>query len=888
MINGQGAAAGRGAAVASESPGGSGSGHRAEYSSEQQSPTIVISRFRNKHDNRPEPAAATWAELVDMLSTHETRPGKDGPLWSPTRYPAGATRANAHVQALTALVYELDGADPDWPLLAGLDFVAHSTHRHWLSIEEQDQDGNTVIKPPAPRWRLVLRLARPVPAATWRQTWQRARARYAPSSDPACKDAGRMYYLPSRPPDGPAAAVRIGAGAAVDPATLPEAPSERDELEQRQAPRGPSGDRAGDRYVAETTWADLLEPHGWRRGRDHGGREVWIRPGKAEQDARSANTTPDDNLYVWSSNAAPFEPQQSYTKLAAYVLLEHGGDWPGALRALTERYGRVPVNPIHRPQNPQNPAPAPWPELIALDEVGAPAFPLDALAPWLRAYVAALAQSLQVPVDLVGTLALAALATACAGRLLVHPWGDWREPANLYVVAVLPPGERKTAAYQAVTAPIRALEAREATELGPAIAERLAERKVKEQRLAAAQQTAAKAPPPERDAALADVRALAADLEATTVPAVPQRIADDVTPETIVRLLGEQGGRLAVLSDEADFLDILGGRYAKDGAPNLGGVLKAHAGSPLRVHRMGRAPTIVEEPALTIAITMQPDVLAGLAQRPSFRGRGLLARFLYCLPQSPVGQRQVRPAPVPQATRQQYDQQLTALLRLEAATDDAGGTPAHTLELTPPAAQLLERFMGELEPRLAEDGDLHGVGDWAGKLAGAVCRIAALLHAAEQPAAPWQRPIGEAAMAGALRLGRYFLAHARAAFAAMDADPDLTSARRLLTWILRHGRPAFSRRDLYQAVKGAGRYRTVGALDAPLHLLERHGYIRPLPAEARPGRPSDRYEVHPAAEQPRTPAEAPPLGSFGDFGEDVVDVRASNGSAPERIREVVA
>ena len=299
---------------------------------------LEIARFGNKRDTRPRRQRVTWDALAAELLRHAVRREKDGPLWSPAAYPDGATRKDEHVAAVTALVYDVDGAAPDWHLLDGLAFAAYTTHSH-LVVCEHNPTG-------APCWRLVLPLTRPVARADWRRVWRRARARYAPEADPACSDASRMYYLPACPPGARPAAQR-GEGAPVDPAALPETPEEAQERElaaarpARPAARGPlDGERPGDRYARETSWAGILEPVGWRSGGVRRGQEIWIRPGRTDdRDARSANTTRDGNLWVWTSNAPPFAPNVSYTKLHAHVLLEHGGDWRAAVRALAERYG---------------------------------------------------------------------------------------------------------------------------------------------------------------------------------------------------------------------------------------------------------------------------------------------------------------------------------------------------------------------------------------------------------------------------------------------------------------------------------------------------------------------------------------------------------------------
>jgi RecA-family ATPase len=105
---------------------------------------------------------------------------------------------------------------------------------------------------------------------------------------------------------------------------------------------GVDGDRPGDVFARTTTWAAILEPHGWRRLYQHGGKTYWCRPGKT---AGVSATTTDDGpgdpggLYVFSSSTT-FEPETLYTKFGAMAHLEHGGDMRAAAAELA---GPAPV-----------------------------------------------------------------------------------------------------------------------------------------------------------------------------------------------------------------------------------------------------------------------------------------------------------------------------------------------------------------------------------------------------------------------------------------------------------------------------------------------------------------------------------------------------------------
>ena len=152
------------------------------------------------------------------------------------------------------------------------------------------------------------------------------------------------------------------------------------------------------------------------------------------------------------------------------------------------------------------------------------------------------------------------------------------------------------------------------------------------------------------------------------MPPIPRLVADDVTPEAAASLLAEQKGRLAIISAEGGIFDIIAGRY-NGNVPNMDLWLKGHSGDMIRVDRKGRRPEYIPRPALTLGLMIQPEVLSIIAAQRVFRGRGLLARFLYAMPVSRVGQRQIGPTPLPGDIATAYDTHVQGL-----ATGMAGGS----------------------------------------------------------------------------------------------------------------------------------------------------------------------------------------------------------------------
>jgi replicative DNA helicase len=472
-----------------------------------------------------------------------------------------------------------------------------------------------------------------------------------------------------------------------------------------------------------------------------------------------------------------------------------------------------------------------------------PAFPVDAFPDWVKAEVEAVAEFTQTPADLGAAVALGVLSTACGGRAVVEVRGSWREPVNLYAVAALPSGSRKSAVFAELTEPLLATELALVDKSVPQITEQETQRKVAQRD---AEKTAAKASGLDkgdaRDKALANAIAAAQLAEAITVPVMPRLVADDVTTEAAATLLADQGGRLAVLSAEGGIFSTLAGRYS-GGVPSLEVFLKGHAGDMLRVDRKGRPPEHIPHPALTLGLCVQPEVLRDIAAMPGFRGRGLLARILYSLPPNLVGHRKIGTPPVSKDVQDAYAKNVGSLvLTLAEWTDPA------VLLLTPEAAELILAAETAIEPRLdPETGDLAAIVDWASKQIGATVRIAGLLHLARHLTDGWGRPISKDTMAAAIRITDYYTAHALAAFDHMRVDPVLADARALYRWIERTGSKQFTKREAHMGVSRA-RFPKVGDLDAPLDLLEQHGYIRRQPEAERTGpgrRPSPGYQVHP-------------------------------------------
>ena len=138
------------------------------------------------------------------------------PCWSPARYPDGVARAASRVLDVSCLVLDYDDGTTlkeahrqwaEWP---------HVIHTSWSHTAAH------------PKCRVVVPLLRAIPVASWARAHHWALSQT--TADRVCKDASRIYFVPSHPDGalGAWAGVWEGSGRMLDldPATLPPTPDE--------------------------------------------------------------------------------------------------------------------------------------------------------------------------------------------------------------------------------------------------------------------------------------------------------------------------------------------------------------------------------------------------------------------------------------------------------------------------------------------------------------------------------------------------------------------------------------------------------------------------------------------------------------------------------------
>jgi hypothetical protein len=388
----------------------------------------------------------------------------------------------------------------------------------------------------------------------------------------------------------------------------------------------------------------------------------------------------------------------------------------------------------------------------------------------------------------------------------------------------------------ALTSPLREFESYEVERNKAEIARSYNESELLEQHIAAARKVVIAATSPESSKrAHSELDALI-DKQTNAERVYPLRLlVDDTTPEKLVEILEQQGGSLTLASAEGGVFDAMSGRYDK--AINIDVYLKAHDGDYLSVDRIGRKTNIIKTPKLSMILTIQPDVLQGIIGNSTMRGRGLVARFLWILPRSKMGNRKCAPPCVAEAVSRAYTDFIIEALSIENPVELTLSREAHIVRIA-----FMERIEHELDP---EDGFFADFPDWGGKIVGTMCRIAALLHLGSNLGQLETTPIQPETVTDAIKIAECLIGHAKLAYAYGDGTDRNKDAKYLLKRILKTDKTELTKNEIIQVTRCKAFSGSPELRDEALEKLERRNYIR-IDRTQTGSRPSETIFVNPA------------------------------------------
>lgn len=463
-----------------------------------------------------------------------------------------------------------------------------------------------------------------------------------------------------------------------------------------------------------------------------------------------------------------------------------------------------------------------------------PPFPTECLPTAVQDYVNAVATHSQTSPDMAAVISLGILAVCIQRKFEVEALPGYTEQLSMFISPIAPPGERKSSVMRKMTSPIYDYEQEINKRQEPEIRKNKALRNSLERRIKNLERKLEQKYDRQIEKELEELQA---ELDNTPQIKALRFTTDDCSSEKLVKLLAENGGRFAVISTEGGIFDIMAGRYS--GTANFDVMLKGHCGDQICVDRIGRETERIDHPALTMILSIQPKVLDEIMGNSDMAGRGLLARFLYAIPLSTIGNRAFETTPIQQEVAEEYRKLVFRLM------DIVPEEKPHYLRLSPRALDIVSAFFREHERYLVGEG--QEIIDWASKFVGTVLRIAGLIHVAVFD--DKRLDIQDTTIEKAIKIGQYFLAHARYAYSMMVTDISIKKARFVFAKLVMNGTNEIKRSELFQICRGKF-FKKTEELFSTLELLESRGYIRIEHPErqAVAGRPQDvRVIVNPEA-----------------------------------------
>lgn len=456
-----------------------------------------------------------------------------------------------------------------------------------------------------------------------------------------------------------------------------------------------------------------------------------------------------------------------------------------------------------------------WPDPIPVNCFdNLPEFPASIVPSPGREMIEAISEVNQVNSGMSGSLYLGVLSACVAGRakvdLVTH-----KEPTNLFFCVIANSGARKSSTIRPFTEPIYAYQKQKEIDMRDIITKERNKRKIDEQRLSSLQKDAAKCTDEwERKKIQDEAEKIAIEINDNPLPKAPTYLVDDITSEATGDIMADNNERLSVISPEGGIFKIMAGLYNEKGGSNFDIYLKGHAGDAWSSHRIGREQKNMLSPALTMVLTVQPDVISEAGKNSQFRGRGLLARFLYSVNTSQAGTRKRQKKSISAALLNQYDTFIQSLMNIPLQES--------VLNLTPEASDLWDDFYNDIETEMLPGRSLETLKDWGSKLPGAVARIAGLLHFAQHGANAVNIPISVNIVSVSCAIGIYYKEHALAAFGIMQEDPKFEAAKKIISYMNRHKPETFKGRDVLRHTNLKG----MDDVNKGLKVLLERSYIR--------------------------------------------------------------
>lgn len=464
------------------------------------------------------------------------------------------------------------------------------------------------------------------------------------------------------------------------------------------------------------------------------------------------------------------------------------------------------------------------------------AFEVSLLPEALRAWVADIAERMQVPLDAPAACAVVALAGCASRRAVIQPKAtdtSFQKVPNLWGGIVLPSGFLKSPVLQCVTRPLARIENEWRSEYESQLSDYVRQKERAEIELSAWKELLKIAikskTSPTQDRPNHELKE----------PIMRRLIVTDSTFEKLHEIMRDNPAGVLMIRDELTGWLAELDREGRQGERAF--CLSAWNGdSPFTIDRIGRGSIHVPACCLSILGGIQPSRLRTYlvdALRDGPANDGLMQRFqILVWPDTASPWKQVdRPPDAAAEARVAKVFEVLAALRADEPK---------RFQFEPDAQELYYAWSQELEPKV-RGNELHpALASHLAKYRSLMPSLALLFELAD-----WASGCGGGESVSldharqAAAWCEYLESHAHRVYSCI-VSPGLRAARELAEKIkAKRLPPVFSVREVY--IKNWSGLDTPESARAACRILEDAGWIRELPGGPGRGRPSERYEINP-------------------------------------------
>ena len=440
-------------------------------------------------------------------------------------------------------------------------------------------------------------------------------------------------------------------------------------------------------------------------------------------------------------------------------------------------------------------------------------FPVNALPPILRDMAQAIATTTSTDAAMAGTAILSAVSYCFSGVYRMSAKRDHTEPLVLDALTVAEPSFKKSPVISMVKRPYIQFAHDWNENNKQDIFKSQAEYKLLAGKLEALEK--------KNDVTADEIAKLQTDMSNLPQNNFRRIVVDDITPESLVHQL-EENGTLLMISDEAGMLGNFSGRYSNN-VPNLDLLLKSWNGETYISDRATRGSIVLKKPYMSICLACQPYVFDSMINNSAFRGSGLIARFVYCFPVSNIGSRRYDTSPVPENVAENYKNLVYKLLNTKFNYHDEKELYLHFDGKA--YKEFVDYYNDYIEPQLVTD--MAFCKDWGGKFHGLILRLCGIIHCVKcalNDANTIENRVGIDTFCNAIEIAGYFREQAIYAYSLGDIDLRTVKAERVLNKIRSKGIREIRQNDLYKLCR-CTLFKNAADFGETMDMLEEYSYI---------------------------------------------------------------